>query len=91
MIIITILTLIAATVYLSGYGNDVTKQAAKTYRQVEAKAVATVQENTGAENVHGLVTGKSRLLLISYCVANFAILWFGGIRCHLSGQKPSRM
>lgn len=83
--IVTILALVAAAVYFLGYGNDVTKQAAKAYRRGEAKAVATVQENTDAENVHGLVTGRSRLLLIPYFIANFTILLFSGIGCHLSG------
>ena len=58
--IITTLAIIAATVYFSGYGDDVARWWAKRYYKAKAVAEVKVLENTGVESVHELVTGRSK-------------------------------
>jgi len=54
--IITALAIIAASVYFSGYSDDVARWWAKRYYKAKAVAEVKVLENTGMESVHGLVT-----------------------------------
>jgi hypothetical protein len=56
--IITTLAIVAASVYFSGYADDVAEWWAKRYYKAKAIAEVKVLENVGSEKVQGAVKGE---------------------------------
>jgi hypothetical protein len=56
-VIITLLALVAGTIYFTGYADDVAEWWAKRYYKAKAIAEVKVLENVGSEKVEGMMKG----------------------------------
>ncbi len=57
--IVTLLALVAGTIYFTGYADDVAEWWAKRYYKAKAIAEVKVLENVGSEKVEGALKGMS--------------------------------